>query len=216
MSGRSPPSADALSRSSAYPLRAVSGTPQISGPSGSQMDAFAKEANMLVFQYGSNCLESEINGQERLRGDAKCVGIGRVDGFQLAFDVWSTNRGCAASDIIEKAGEVVWGVLYEIPDYLISRETEKRKSRKSLDAIEGEGNNYERRTINVCRTNGDIVTALTYTVRSPRAGLKTNITYVRHIVSGLRERGIGDDYIGSVKAIATTNNPEIAAEIALL
>jgi cation transport regulator ChaC len=168
---------------------------------------------MLVFQYGSNCLEAEINGQDRLRGDAKLVEIAKVDGFQLAFDVVSTKRRCAASDIVEKPGAIVWGVLYEIPDYLIGRETAK-PNRKSLDAIEGEGKNYERRAINVCKPNGETTAALTYTVKSPLTDVKTNIEYVRLIVSGLREHGVEDSYIDSVKAIAT--NPGITAEIASL
>jgi hypothetical protein len=50
----------------------------------------------LVFQYGSNCSEGQINGKDRLRGDAKFVGIAEtVDDFELAFDVWSKGRGCA-------------------------------------------------------------------------------------------------------------------------
>ena len=77
----------------------------------------------LVFQYGSNCLDSEINSKDRLRGEAKFVDIAEtVEDFELAFDVQSTKRGCAASDIVRKNGGKVWGVLYEVPDYLIDRE----------------------------------------------------------------------------------------------
>ena len=43
--------------------------------------------------------------------------------------------------------------------------------------------------------------------------MKTNLVYVRHIVCGLRERGVPDEYIASVKAIASANNPDIAAEV---
>ena len=168
---------------------------------------------MLVFQYGSNCLESEINGTDRLRGDAKFVDIAKVEGFELAFDVESKNCGCAASDIVAKAGSVVWGVLYEIPDDLIDRKTAKARDRKSFDAIEGEGKNYERRTIEVRRPDGRAIQALTYTVIAPKAGLKTNIEYVRHIISGLREHGVEDDYLARVKTIASANNPDIAAQI---
>lgn len=76
----------------------------------------------LVFQYGSNCAEGQINSEDRLCGDAKFVAIAEtVDDYQLAFDVWSTRRGCAASDILARPGSKVWGVLYEVPDYLIER-----------------------------------------------------------------------------------------------
>jgi hypothetical protein len=60
---------------------------------------------MLVFQYGSNCSNAEINGNERLRGDAKFVDVVEtVDDFELAFDVWSTGRSCAAADILRRPG----------------------------------------------------------------------------------------------------------------
>src|SRR5579864_1009293 len=93
---------------------------------------------------------------------------------------------------VRKAGSKVWGVLYEVPDYLIHRETARARKRKSFDQIEGEGTNYKRQTIHVRRQNGDIATALTYTVNDPKRGLKTNIDYVGHIVRGLRDHGVPD------------------------
>lgn len=168
----------------------------------------------FVFQYGSNCSDSEINRQDRLRGDAAFVDIAEtVEDFELAFDVQSINRGCAASDIVRKPGGKVWGVLYEIPDYLIDRSSAQARGRKSFDAIEGEGSNYKRETIQVRKPNGEIVSALTYTVKDPKPGLRTNIAYVSHIVSGLREHKISDEYIAKVKAIAAANNPDIAEEV---
>jgi cation transport regulator ChaC len=167
-----------------------------------------------IFQYGSNCSESEINGRDRLRGDAKFANIAEtVEDFELAFDVYSTNRSCAASDIVRKPGGKAWGVLYEIPDYLIRRATAQAHGRKSLDAIEGEGTNYKREMIQVRRPDDQITEAFTYTVISPNPGLKTNIDYVRLIVYGLREHKISDEYIAKVKTIAAANNPAIASEV---
>ena len=169
---------------------------------------------MLVFQYGSNCLDSEINSKCRLCGDAEFVDTAEtVEDFELAFDVQSTKRGCAASDIVRKAGGKVWGVLYEVPNYLIDRKTAKARRRKSFDVIEGEGTNYKQETIKVRRPDGKIVSALTYTVKCPKAGLKTNVDYVRHIVCGLREHNVANKYIARVKGIAAANNPDIAAEV---
>lgn len=168
----------------------------------------------IVFQYGSNCSESEINSDRRLRGDAKFLGIAQtVEDFALAFDVWSKNRQCAASDIVRTPGSKVWGVLYEVPDYLIDRETANARGRKSFDEIEGEGANYKREMIDVRRPDGEVINVLTYTVRSPRSGLKTSKEYVGFIVSGLRERGVSKDYIAQVKAIAVANNPQISAAV---
>jgi len=176
-------------------------------------DRRVEEPMAVVFQYGSNCLGSEINSNNRLCGDAQFVDIAEtVEDFELAFDVWSTGRGCAASDIVRRPGGKVWGLLYEVPEYLIGRKTAKDRKRKSLDEIEGEGTNYKRETISVCRPNGAVVQAMTYTVKRPKTDLKTNINYVHLIVYGLREHGVLDGYIAKVKAIATANNPDIAAE----
>jgi hypothetical protein len=168
----------------------------------------------LVFQYGSNCLDAQINGGDRLRGDARFISIAEtVDDYELAFNVFSNGRHCAAADIVRKPGSKAWGVLYEIPDHLITRDSAKAHGRKSLDAIEGEGTNYERREISVRTPDGRIVEALTYTVRNPCGGLKTDIDYVRYIVAGMRERGIPGAYVEKVKAIARGNNPEIALQL---
>jgi hypothetical protein len=168
---------------------------------------------VLVFQYGSNCLESEINGEDRLRGDARFVDIAKAADYELAFDVVNKNRGCAASDIVAKVGSTVWGVLYQIPDWLIDRSVAEAKGRRALDAIEGAGGNYEQRRIRVRRPNSRIEEAITYTVRRPMPGLKTGIDYVDLIVAGLREHNIDEKYIATVKAIASENNPEIAEDI---
>ena len=100
-----------------------------------------------------------------------------------------------------------------MPDFLIERKTAEAQGRRALDAIEGEGINYGRETIAVRRKNGQSVDALTYRVKNPTSGLKTNLEYVGYIVRGLRERGVCEDYIEDVKRLAQANNPSIAAQV---
>src|SRR6266446_2575561 len=134
----------------------------------------------LIFQYGSNCSTARLNGTDRLDGAAIPVGVAdTVEEYQLAFDVWSDKNECAASDIVKTAGKKAWGVLFDVPDERISRETSP-KGTKSFDAIEGD--RYRRHWIQVRRPNGSVVTALTYVVKCPEQGLQTNLDYVRHIV----------------------------------
>src|SRR5438045_3551831 len=98
----------------------------------------------LVFQYGSNTSSGRLNSDDRLRGDARDLGLVRTQAsFELHFDVWSETNKCAAADIREDSVRQIFGVLYEIPDYLMSRTTSG--ARKSLDEIEGR--RYERRLI---------------------------------------------------------------------
>jgi hypothetical protein len=172
---------------------------------------------VLVFQYGSNCAEAQINSKDRLCGDAKFIGIAKtVEDFELAFDVWSNNRRCAASDIVAKPGRKVWGALYEVPDYLIRRETANPRNRRSLDAIEGESTNYRQYIIRIQQPNHEPVDALTYVVKDPKPGLRTSLEYVGYIVHGLRERGVDAadaTYLAEVKRIAAASNPDIAKSV---
>lgn len=70
----------------------------------------------LVFQYGSNCSENQINGQTRLRGDARFIGVAEtVDDFQLGFTVWGEKRQCAASDLVPCPGRKVYGAYLKCP-----------------------------------------------------------------------------------------------------
>jgi gamma-glutamylcyclotransferase len=171
----------------------------------------------IVFQYGSNCSEREMNSYDRLRGDARFVDIAEtVEDYQLVFDVFSTKRGCAAADIRRTPGERVWGVLYDIPHHLMTRQAARHFERRSFDAIEGEGTNYRREQIQVRKPGGEIVTALTYVVINPQPNLRTSAEYVGHIVAGLRDHGVPEEYIATVKRIATENNPDLHEAISLL
>jgi hypothetical protein len=102
-------------------------------------------------------------------------------------------------------------VLYEIPDYLISRETSSQ--RKSLDAIEGK--HYGRHAIRVRRPDGTPVAGevITHTVLNPETGLRTSIEYASHIISGLREHGAPDEYLRYVKQRVIANNRDLAADV---
>lgn len=170
-----------------------------------------------IFQYGSNTLPSRFNSEDRLKGDARSLGAAYTEEeFELAFDVWSTGNACAAADIISGRGRRIWGVLYEIPDYLISRETSG--NRKSLDAIEGR--RYERRTIAVRQTDGTPVDeeSITYVVleNERQNDIQTSVDYCRYIIAGLREHNVPDEYIEYAKARMITNNPSLRADVEVL
>jgi hypothetical protein len=166
----------------------------------------------LVFQYGSNTSSERLNHNNRLRGDAKDLGLVYTqENYELDFNVWSNSNDCAASDIKQGGGRKIWGVLYNVPDHLIDRSTSG--DRKSFDAIEG--NHYERSTILVCWPDGSPVEGdvITYTVREPQTDLKTSLDYVSHIIAGLREHNAPVEYIEYAKERIVSNNPELASKI---
>lgn len=169
----------------------------------------------LVFQYGSNMSVARLNSPERLAGDARVVGIARTaELFDLAFSVWSKSNECAAANLTKNStGRSVYGVLYEVPDFLLSRDAAKAKNRRSLDAIEGEGTNYVRAMIDVIADDNATVRALTYLVKCPKADLKTSAAYVSHILAGLREHGMPVEYWQYVRAKILENNADLKDEL---
>jgi hypothetical protein len=166
----------------------------------------------LVFQYGSNTDAERLNGNDRLNGQAVVVGAAEtIEPYRLAFDVWSKGNKCAAADLIRGGNRSAWGVLFEVPDVLLTRATSG--AARSFDEIEGEGKNYRRFWLPVRDMEGRELIALTYVVTKPKAKLRTSIAYVAHIVKGLRDHNVPADYINLVKAAALRNNPLLRTEL---
>jgi Gamma-glutamyl cyclotransferase, AIG2-like len=172
----------------------------------------------FVFQYGSNMSVARLNHVDRLAGDAKVVAVAKtVELFELGFTVWSKSNACAAADIAPSAtGTQVYGVVYEISDFLISRDTAKVHGRKSMDAIEGEGTNYVRQTLELERLDGSTFSAVTYVVKDRSAGHKTSLPYVQHILDGLKEHRIPTEYQRYVASRIIQNNPTLQEELSCL
>lgn len=168
----------------------------------------------LVFQYGSNMCSGRLNSPERLAGDAKVIGVAQsIDLFEFVFTVFSKTNDCAAADIaLSESGQSIFGVLYEIPDFLISRESAKALNRRSMDAIEGEGANYVRQVIQLKKNDGSKVEALTYVVKDRKSDIKTSRKYVQHILEGMKEHNIPEEYRRYVVSQVIANNPDLAQE----
>ena len=173
------------------------------------------EIMALVFQYGSNISVARINHAERLNGDAELVAVAHTVGhFDLMFSVWSVTNKCAAADMIPtSSGRNIYGVLYSVPEHLISRELATPFGRKSLDAIEGEGKNYVRTVVKLAKTTGEELEAITYVVKSRRSGLETSAEYVQHIFDGLSEHAIPVEYCRYVRTQVLKNNPALESVI---
>ncbi|MGA2659557.1 MAG: gamma-glutamylcyclotransferase family protein [Verrucomicrobiota bacterium] len=166
----------------------------------------------LVFQYGSNMSAARLNAGNRLNGAAHPVGVAVTENdYEFTFDICSKTNDCAAADIVEGGGRRIWGVLYEILDRLIRRDTSAPD--KSLDAIEGEGTNYQRVEIHLRWPDGRCVAGcvLTYVGLARRQGIQTSAAYARHIVAGLAEHpAVPQDYVSYVRARILANNPALA------
>lgn len=148
----------------------------------------------LVFQYGSNCTTSRLNGPNRLNGHVEDRGRAQtVEDYDISFDVWSQTNGCAASHLIPSPGCKAWGGLYEIPEDFIR--DERTDGQKTLAKIEG--GSYEEKPIRIRNADGEEVAAMTFLVKPDqrRNGLWTSAAYVSWIIYGLREHGVPEEWI---------------------
>jgi hypothetical protein len=170
----------------------------------------------FIFQYGSNLSTERLNHADRLRGDACVVGNAVTqDDYEFAFDIWSiADGGRAAADIVAGCGRKIWGVIYDIPELLIRRET--AKPRKSLDTIESEGINYQRVSIKLDWPDDRPVAepVITYVGLARRSGIQTTWKYVQYILAGLDEHKLPDEYASYVKSRILLNNPDLREVIA--
>lgn len=167
---------------------------------------------MLIFQYGSNMSSKRLNSPERLSGDAQRIGIAQTaEPYRLCFPVWSKTNSCAAASISPNPdGHPIFGVLYEIPDSLVYRQEAEKLRRKSLDAIEGEGANYVRTTIDVIQSDGAATSATTYVAKVAEPELETSADYASHILTGLAENGMPPAYRAYVASCIVQSNPKLA------
>jgi hypothetical protein len=126
------------------------------------------------------------------------------------FTVWSKSNSCAAADLVPGTmGRSIYGVVYNVPDFLLSRDTARRQNRRSLDEIEGEGANYVRTMIDLIRDDKSTVRGITYVVKVRKTGLKTSFAYVQHILYGLKEHNIPEEYCQYVRSKIIENNSDL-------
>ena len=89
---------------------------------------------MLYFAYGANMDVRHMKGRVP---DARVVGPGRLDGFRMAFDVYSTEWEGGAANLQTDQERHVWGVLWEVPE----------SEAGGLDAFQGHPTFYRREDV---------------------------------------------------------------------
>ena len=62
---------------------------------------------LKVFQYGSNMNAERLNCPERLNGKARVVGVARLEGYGIRFDLYSQTNKCGVTHIVRAANEHV-------------------------------------------------------------------------------------------------------------
>ncbi|HEV2223487.1 MAG TPA: gamma-glutamylcyclotransferase family protein [Candidatus Acidoferrales bacterium] len=159
---------------------------------------------IILFQYGSNMNPDRLNSKERLDGAAEFIGVAKLPGWGIRFDLYSEGNDCAVTDIVPNKRETVQGALYRVPYRTVIG---PRGQRSRMDEIEGAGlgkrSNYKRQKVSVL-SHGKRVEARTYigTVLGRKRFLRrsdddrrVSEDYFDHLLVGARRFHFSDRYI---------------------
>jgi gamma-glutamylcyclotransferase (GGCT)/AIG2-like uncharacterized protein YtfP len=142
------------------------------------------EHGVLLFAYGSNMAVEEMAA---FAPEARFVGPARLPGFRLELRRRSIRWGGGAADIVESAGDEVWGAAYELADAGL------------LDGKEGAGFAYRRRELEV-ELDGGTRAAVAYEVidKEPEEVPPTP-EYAALLLHGARERGLPPSWLRQLR-----------------
>jgi cation transport regulator ChaC len=99
-----------------------------------------------------------------------------------------SNDGSGKANLLERPGDVTWGVLYEI-DF---------KDLKMLDRVEA---GYERVTVQVWKLDGNVVEAVTYVSANLTDDPRAHEWYKGLVLSGAREHNLPQDYVAYLERL---------------
>ena len=151
----------------------------------------------LYFAYGSNI---DPHHMARRAPGARALGPARLDGFRLAFNVYSTefDSGAANLELDERAH--VWGVLWEVPEDEL----------QGLDAFQGHPTFFRREDVVVEGPQGP---AIAWTFRVAHQGksyVRPTDEYLNRIRAAIRTHGLPPEALDLVDEAARPPKPTIS------
>jgi gamma-glutamylcyclotransferase (GGCT)/AIG2-like uncharacterized protein YtfP len=144
---------------------------------------------MNYYAYGSNLATRYLR---RYCPSASFVMRAELPNFQVEFRHYSENRQGGISSIIEAPGQMVQGVIFDIPEAELLE----------LDLLESvpEGL-YRRETFLVLGEDGQWHGAELYRVSNPTGPYPPSKDYVEDMIEGAREHGLPSGYIEKLVAL---------------
>jgi gamma-glutamylcyclotransferase len=149
------------------------------------------------FAYGANMDPTHMR---RRAPGARTLGPARLEGFQLAFSVYSTEwRGGAANLELDPEAHV-WGVLWEVPE----------EEARGLEAFQGHPTFYRREEVVVGGPSGRQI-AWTYRVAHQEGSwVRPTDEYLRVLYSAIRVQGLPPEALDMVDRAARPPKPRIS------
>ena len=144
---------------------------------------------MYYFAYGSNLATRFVRDYTP---GAKAVMRAALPNYKVEFRHHSEDLGGGISSIVEAPGNLVRGVIYDVPEAEL----------EALDILESvpEGL-YRRDNFLVLGEDGEWQRADLYRVATPTGPYTPSTSYVDFMIEGAREHGLDADYIEQLVAI---------------
>ena len=155
---------------------------------------------MLYFAYGSNMSAPRLTHPERVPS-AVTVDTGFLYGHKLAFHKPGRLDSTGKCDAFHTGNsyDYLMGVIYQIdPD-----------DRSSLDRMEGLGNGYEVKEVEIVTSSKEVITAFTYIATRINKDLKPLHWYKHHVIYGARENNFPAKYIESILSIESIDDHDL-------
>lgn len=134
------------------------------------------------FAYGSNLNKDDLKGFCERANVPHCdlnpVGVVQLPDYRLSFSRYSQGRRGGALNVVPSVGDVVEGMLFEVPD---------ATAWETLDRKEGHPFAYEKRTVQLFDDRGQMIEGVTYVVREELEEdfVKPAASYVEVVKRGL-------------------------------
>lgn len=141
---------------------------------------------MLYFAYAEN-MDIDTLGSRGV--EFSKVATGKVRDFRLSFQKPSAD-GTGKADLADDRGNVVEGVVWEIPD----------PSLDNLDVYEEVDKGHYRRQEIVVQTSKGELDCVTYRAAKFRSGLKPDPDYLATIIRGAEIHDLSPEYITFLKS----------------
>jgi len=144
----------------------------------------SEPATLWYFGYGSNTERGTFLGRRRMRPNE--VRTGRLDGFELRFDLGVGRGERGVANVAARRGDHVWGVLWRISE----------EQAAFLDRTEGVHRGFYRRlAVDVATPAGETVPAFTYHSFRGRPGHKPSRRYLGLLLAGARQHGLPAEWL---------------------
>jgi gamma-glutamylcyclotransferase (GGCT)/AIG2-like uncharacterized protein YtfP len=152
----------------------------------------------LYFAYGSNMDARRMT--ERVPG-SRVFAAGRLDGFRLAFSVYSTEWEGGAANLELDPDSHVWGVLWGVPEGQTG----------GLDAFQGHPTFFRKEDVVVEGPEGPTI-AWTYRVAHQEGSyVRPTDAYLHLLRSAIRVHGLPPEALDTVDRAARPPKPSISS-----